>query len=149
MQGGDFVGGATPALANFLRKTTKSIQDPLSGRPLFEAWASRFDGGVPAVETIVGATDYTAFQEYLGLSYIDMFFDGPYGVYHSMYDNYFRRARSSIATSGSAQDCRGSGAFWPGDSPTRRCCRCAIRTMRGPPWVTSNPSRSMPGTRPR
>ena len=47
---------------------------------------------MPSVETIVGATDYTAFQEYLGISCIDMYFDGPYGVYHSMYDNYFRQS---------------------------------------------------------
>jgi len=47
---------------------------------------------VPTVETIVGATDYTVFQEYLGVSCIDMYFDGPYGVYHSMYDNYFRQS---------------------------------------------------------
>jgi N-acetylated-alpha-linked acidic dipeptidase len=92
VQGRDFVGGATPALAAFLRDVTKSVQDPLADRPLFDAWAARFDGGVPKVETIVGATDYTAFQEFLGISCIDMYFDGPYGVYHSMYDNYFRQS---------------------------------------------------------
>ena len=47
---------------------------------------------MPEVVTIVGATDYTAFQEFLGISCIDMYFDGPYGVYHSMYDNYFRQS---------------------------------------------------------
>jgi Peptidase family M28/Transferrin receptor-like dimerisation domain len=92
VQGGDFVGGATPALASFLRKTTQSVRDPLSERPLFDSWASRYESGTPTVETIVGATDYTAFQEYLGISCIDMYFDGPYGVYHSMYDNYFRQS---------------------------------------------------------
>ncbi len=91
VQGGDFVGGATPALAQFLREVTKSARDPLADRPLHEAWAARSPGGVPDVATIVGATDYTAFQEYLGVSCIDIYFDGPYGVYHSMYDNYFRQ----------------------------------------------------------
>jgi N-acetylated-alpha-linked acidic dipeptidase len=92
VQGRDFVGGATPALAAFLRDVTKSIRDPLADRPLHEAWAARFEGSVPEVATIVGATDYTAFQEYLGISCIDMYFDGPYGAYHSMYDNYFRQS---------------------------------------------------------
>jgi N-acetylated-alpha-linked acidic dipeptidase len=92
VSGGDFTGGATPALAGFLREVTRSVRDPLSDKPLHEAWGSRFEGGVPEVETIVGATDYTAFQEYLGVSCIDMYFDGPYGVYHSMYDNYFRQS---------------------------------------------------------
>jgi N-acetylated-alpha-linked acidic dipeptidase len=92
VQGGDFVGGATPALAQFLRDVTKSARDPLADRALYDAWAARGAGGAPEVATIVGATDYTAFQEYLGISCIDMYFDGPYGVYHSMYDNYFRQS---------------------------------------------------------
>ncbi len=90
--GGDFVGGATPALAQFLRGVTKAVGDPLADRSLFDAWSARYPGGLPEVETIVGATDYTAFQEYLGISCIDMYFDGPYGVYHSMYDDYFRQS---------------------------------------------------------
>ncbi len=92
VQGGEFTGGATPALADFLREVTKSVPDPITGQPLYDAWASRFESRVPNVATIVGATDYTAFQEYLGVSCIDMYFDGPYGVYHSMYDNYFRQS---------------------------------------------------------
>ena len=76
--GGEFTGGATPALAEFLRNVTKAVPDPVTGKkPLFEAWASRFEDRVPEVETIVGATDYTAFQEYVGVSCIDMYFDGP------------------------------------------------------------------------
>jgi N-acetylated-alpha-linked acidic dipeptidase len=90
--GGDFVGGATPALARFLRDVTKSVKDPLAERPLYDAWSARYPGEPAEVETIVGATDYTAFQEYLGISCIDMYFDGPYGVYHSMYDDYFRQS---------------------------------------------------------
>ncbi len=92
VSGGDFTGGATPALAAFLRDVTRSVKDPLADRSLYEAWAARSESSVPDVETIVGATDYTAFQEYLGISCIDMYFDGPYGVYHSMYDNYFRQS---------------------------------------------------------
>jgi N-acetylated-alpha-linked acidic dipeptidase len=92
VQGGEFTGGATPALAEFLREVTKTVPDPVTGKPLHDAWASRFDERVPQVDTIVGATDYTAFQEYLGVSCIDMYFDGPYGVYHSQYDNYFRQS---------------------------------------------------------
>ena len=92
VQGGEFVGGATPALAQFLRDVTMGVEDPVTGKPFYDAWSARFDDGAPRVETIVGATDYTAYQEYLGISCIDMYFDGPYGVYHSMYDNYFRQS---------------------------------------------------------
>jgi N-acetylated-alpha-linked acidic dipeptidase len=45
------------------------------------------------VDRIVGATDYTAFQENIGMSVIDLSSNGPYGVYHSQYDNYFWMSR--------------------------------------------------------
>jgi N-acetylated-alpha-linked acidic dipeptidase len=45
------------------------------------------------VDKIVGATDYTAFLGNVGMSCIDMSFSGPYGVYHSQYDNYFWMSR--------------------------------------------------------
>ncbi len=51
--------------------------------PHYDAWTARFESGTPQVETIVGATDYTAFQENVGMSCIDLTSDGPYGVYHS------------------------------------------------------------------
>jgi N-acetylated-alpha-linked acidic dipeptidase len=92
VQGGSFVGGATPALAEFLRDVTKGVENPVTGRSFYDSWSAEHDAAEPRVETIVGATDYTAFQEYLGISCIDMYFDGPYGVYHSMYDNYFRQS---------------------------------------------------------
>src|ERR1019366_9493992 len=34
-------------------------------------------------------SDYTVFLNFLGLPVISMDFDGPYGVYHSMYDDYY------------------------------------------------------------
>ena len=33
-------------------------------------------------------SDYTVFLNFLGIPIVDMSFDGPYGVYHSMYDNH-------------------------------------------------------------
>ena len=41
VQGGEFVGGATPALAEFLRDVTKAVQDPVSGKSFYEGWAAR------------------------------------------------------------------------------------------------------------
>jgi N-acetylated-alpha-linked acidic dipeptidase len=83
-----FDGGATPELAEFLRDAARAVADPSSGGSLFSAWAARSSDGVPEVEVIVGATDYTVFLEHLGMACIDMSFGGPYGVYHSQYDNY-------------------------------------------------------------
>ncbi len=91
--GPDFHGGATPALADFLREVTQAVEHPDGAGSVYDHWASRYADGVPEVETIVGATDYTAFQENVGMSCIDMYSDGPYGVYHSQYDNYFWMSR--------------------------------------------------------
>jgi len=88
--GPDFDGGATPALADFLREAAKAVPHPdLPGGSVYDHWIKTSKSGKAEVDEIVGATDYTAFQEHIGMSCIDMLFDGPYGVYHSMYDNYF------------------------------------------------------------
>jgi N-acetylated-alpha-linked acidic dipeptidase len=88
--GPEFDGGSTPALADFLRETTKAVPHPdIPGGSVYDHWVKASKSGTAEVNEIVGATDYTAFQEHIGMSCIDMTFDGPYGVYHSMYDNYF------------------------------------------------------------
>jgi N-acetylated-alpha-linked acidic dipeptidase len=87
--GADLEAGATPALADFVRRAAASVRDPKSGDTLLAAWEAHSPEKRARVGTIVGATDYTAFQEHLGISCIDLAFGGPYGVYHSMYDDYF------------------------------------------------------------
>jgi len=88
--GPEFDGGSTPALADFLRETAKAVAHPdIPGGSVYDHWVKASTSGTAEVNEIVGATDYTAFQENIGMSCIDMTFDGPYGVYHSMYDNYF------------------------------------------------------------
>jgi N-acetylated-alpha-linked acidic dipeptidase len=64
-----------------------------SAPTFYDAWRSRTPESEPEVGTIVGATDYTAFQENIGMSVIDLSSNGPYGVYHSQYDNYFWLSR--------------------------------------------------------
>jgi N-acetylated-alpha-linked acidic dipeptidase len=87
--GPDFDGGATPALADFLKDTTRAVSHPDVAGSLYDAWSARFSSGEPEVESIVGATDYTAFQENVGMSCVDLISNGPYGVYHSQYDNFY------------------------------------------------------------
>jgi N-acetylated-alpha-linked acidic dipeptidase len=42
------------------------------------------------VETRIGSgSDYTAPLDHVGIPSIEMTFDGPYGVYHSAYDNFY------------------------------------------------------------
>lgn len=77
---------------------TKSLEDP-KGMSLYEAWRQKRplpdlpEGAFldqALVETRIGSgTDHTVFLNYLGRPVVDMTFDGPYGVYHSVYDNHF------------------------------------------------------------
>jgi N-acetylated-alpha-linked acidic dipeptidase len=90
--GPNFNGGATPALADYLRDVSRFVPHP-SAPTFYDAWRSRTPSSEPEVGTIVGATDYTAFQENIGMSVIDLSSNGPYGVYHSQYDNYFWMSR--------------------------------------------------------
>ncbi|HEY7697501.1 MAG TPA: M28 family peptidase [Vicinamibacteria bacterium] len=90
--GPNFSGGATPALADYLRDVSRYVPHP-SAPTFYDAWRARKPESEPEVGTIVGATDYTAFQENIGMSVIDLSSNGPYGVYHSQYDNYFWLSR--------------------------------------------------------
>jgi N-acetylated-alpha-linked acidic dipeptidase len=91
--GSEFSPGAVPSLADFVRDVSRSIHDPDSGGSVYDASLARSTTGEVEVEKIVGATDYTAFLGNIGMSCIDMSFSGPYGVYHSQYDNYFWMSR--------------------------------------------------------
>ncbi len=91
--GGAFAPGAVPSLADFVREVARSIGDPDSGGSVYDASLARSPTGEVEVAKIVGATDYTAFLGNVGMSCIDMSFSGPYGVYHSQYDNYFWMSR--------------------------------------------------------
>ena len=99
--GPNFEGGAVGSLAPMLVETTRSIDDP-SGVSLHDAWlksaaASRKEEkdkqGVKddnVVNTRIGSgSDHTVFLNFLGRPVITLSFDGPYGVYHSMYDNFY------------------------------------------------------------
>jgi N-acetylated-alpha-linked acidic dipeptidase len=89
---------AVGSLAPMVVELTKSLQDP-SGQSLYDAWRSKRPGpelpegsllDEALVRTRIGSgTDHTVFLNYLGRPVVDMTFDGPYGVYHSMYDDHF------------------------------------------------------------
>ena len=89
---------AVPALNHLIEDATRVVRDPGSKLTLAARArdrASRERGVLPtgsAGETIdnrLGSgSDYTVFLNYLGVPVADLTFDGPYGVYHSMYDNH-------------------------------------------------------------
>jgi N-acetylated-alpha-linked acidic dipeptidase len=88
--GNSFSASAVPALANFLRQVAREVPDP-SGGSIYDAWLrnSTAKSKGPEVTTRLGSgSDYTVFLNFLGVPVADLTFDGPYGVYHSIYDSF-------------------------------------------------------------
>jgi N-acetylated-alpha-linked acidic dipeptidase len=99
--GPNFDGGAVGSLAPMLVETSYSIADP-SGANLHDAWIkstatarkkekdTQPTKNENLVNTRIGSgSDHTVFLNFLGRPVITLQFDGPYGVYHSMYDNFY------------------------------------------------------------
>ena len=57
-----------------------------SGRPIGPARPARFS---PALNALGSGSDYTAFLDHLGVASVDVGFGGRYGVYHSIFDNFY------------------------------------------------------------
>lgn len=89
--GPNFSASAVPALTDFLRDVARAVPDP-GGGSIFEAWRrseQKKPGEPPNVTTRLGSgSDYTVFLNFLGVPVADLTFDGPYGVYHSVYDSF-------------------------------------------------------------
>jgi N-acetylated-alpha-linked acidic dipeptidase len=99
--GPNFNGSAVASLAPLMVEVSRSLAAPW-GKTLYDEWKeSRAKGetGGPTskggaagelVDTRIGSgSDHTVFLNFLGIPTIGLEFDGPYGVYHSMYDNHY------------------------------------------------------------
>jgi N-acetylated-alpha-linked acidic dipeptidase len=83
------------SLAPMMVEVARSLPDP-SGGSLFDAWRRTEepkDGWEPEQRLLdprIGSgSDHTVFLNHLAVPVVDMSFDGPYGVYHSAYDNHY------------------------------------------------------------
>ena len=100
--GKNFSPSASPLLFETRREVARDLPDPGdSKRTLADAWresagyvgVGSYAAPAGARETlpvsILGSgSDYTVFFNRLGIASADLTFDGPYGVYHSVYDTY-------------------------------------------------------------
>ncbi len=99
--GPDLHGQAVASLAPMLVETTRTLKDP-SGKSLYEAWkkssarerteANQFGEVTDSnlTDTRIGSgSDHTVFLNFIGMPVLGLQFDGPYGVYHSAYDDFF------------------------------------------------------------
>jgi N-acetylated-alpha-linked acidic dipeptidase len=106
VSGSKFSASAVPSLKQFLRDVTKAVPSPKGGT-VYEAWqksdtpqstaeANADSRGKPAapangdvqVGDLGSGSDYSAFQQHLGVPSADISSTGPYGVYHSVFDNF-------------------------------------------------------------
>jgi N-acetylated-alpha-linked acidic dipeptidase len=98
--GPDFSASAVPSLKEFVRGITRSVPSPMGGT-VYQEWRLNHssDGDVPtpnpklpAEEVTVGdlgsGSDFTPFLQHVGVPSTDVASDGPYGVYHSTFDDY-------------------------------------------------------------
>lgn len=100
--GPNFHGSAVGSLAPMLLEMTKGFTDPATGSSLHDAWLKyetterAADRNAPAVSDanlvdvrIGSGSDHTVFLNFDGVPVIGLQFDGPYGVYHSAYDDFY------------------------------------------------------------
>jgi N-acetylated-alpha-linked acidic dipeptidase len=100
--GPNLTGSAVGSLAPFLVDVTRSLDDPATAKSLHQAWKgseaekrkqSRSKKPVTDYELadvrIGSGSDHTVFLNHVGMPVIGLQFDGPYGVYHSMYDDFY------------------------------------------------------------
>jgi N-acetylated-alpha-linked acidic dipeptidase len=111
VSGPKFGASAVPSLKQFVRDVTKAVPSAKGGT-VYEAWqkldqpgasstqspteaigdtrrspAASGKGDVP-VGDLGSGSDYSAFQQHLGVPSTDIGSSGPYGVYHSVFDNF-------------------------------------------------------------
>ena len=108
VSGSDFNASAVPSLKEFVRDVTRAVPSPKGGT-VYEQWqksqvdnsrhrrpenpfsaASNSTHATQAVRVgdLGSGSDYTPFIQHLGVPSTDIGSDGPYGVYHSAFDNY-------------------------------------------------------------
>jgi N-acetylated-alpha-linked acidic dipeptidase len=101
--GSRFVAGAVPALMRVVAEAADAVRDPLARTSIAAAARARgaAERGVSPRGTddevvedrLGGGSDYTVFLNHLGVPSADLAFDGPYDVYHSLYDTHQYVAR--------------------------------------------------------
>lgn len=99
VSGPNFSAAAVPSLKRFERQIAQSVPSP-SGGTVYDAWRNaRAEGnehrpsnapsdGDVRVGDLGSGSDFTPFLQHVGVPSTDVGSNGPYGVYHSVFDNY-------------------------------------------------------------
>jgi N-acetylated-alpha-linked acidic dipeptidase len=111
VSGPKFGASAVPSLKQFLRDITSTVPSPKGGT-VYEAWQKASQADAPSTQSPTEAigdsrrapaagikgevpvgdlgsgSDYTVFLQHLGVPSTDISSTGPYGVYHSAFDDF-------------------------------------------------------------
>jgi len=104
--GPNFDSAAVPSLKDFVREVTKEVPSPKGGN-VYDQWKKSQSEGESRrhstdehmgkgahqnsdveIGDLGSGSDYTPFIQHLGVPSTDIGSSGPYGVYHSVFDNY-------------------------------------------------------------
>ena len=88
--GFEFAASGVPQLDAALVELTKAVQDPRSGKPVYDVWTA--DGTEePEIGRLGSGSDYTAFLDHIGVPSLEAGFtnDASAGTYHSAYDDTY------------------------------------------------------------
>lgn len=89
--GPQFGGGGSPSLRATLRDVARGVPDPSGQGSVYEVWRRQSavaDSVEPAMGDPGGGSDFAGFYNHLGIPHSEWGFGGPYGVYHSQYDDF-------------------------------------------------------------
>lgn len=104
VSGPNFNASAVPSLKEFIRQVTREVPSPKGGT-VYDVWKQTqakqrgrrdkrrsvdvaYIGGGVRIGDLGSGSDYTPFLQHAGVPSADIGSDGPYGVYHSTFDDY-------------------------------------------------------------
>jgi N-acetylated-alpha-linked acidic dipeptidase len=103
VSGPEFTASAVPSLKQFIREVAQAVPNP-NGGTVYAEWmhnrgkpgaedhrasnAPVQSGSDARVNDLGSGSDFTPFLQHVGVPSTDVGSDGPYGVYHSVFDNY-------------------------------------------------------------
>ncbi len=99
--GPNFNAAAVPSLKQFVREVTKEVPSPKGGT-VYDQWKAEQAASANhrrqrptntadtevRISNLGSGSDYTPFIQHLGVPSTDIGSEGPYGVYHSTFDDY-------------------------------------------------------------
>jgi N-acetylated-alpha-linked acidic dipeptidase len=89
-QGPRFAGSGSPSLKPLIREVTSLVPDPSGRGSVHAVWLERVHSDTAlTLANLGGGSDFAGFYHHLGIPAAEVGFEGPGGVYHSMYDSYY------------------------------------------------------------